>query len=552
MRAARVVSPATWLLVASVSVPMAGCGTAHTTAPNDAGEDSSFAIDGPSPEVAPGDSTSASANDAADGAKTADSPAVIDAPQGDGPGGAGVSGPLSASRNPNYFQDTMGRPIVLAGSHTWNDLQDWGASGTPVPFDFEAYANFLAAHGHNFTLLWHTELPKFCGLPTTDANAPDITNAPQPWLRTGPGMADDGGLKFDLTKFDASFFDRLRSRVTRLDSAGIWTGVYLFSGEWLNVYRCSGDGYPLTGSNNINAVDDGGGNGSMTMTSPNALLAIEDAMVDKTIDTLSDLPNVLWIVSEEAAASTIWWQGHMIAHVRSYESTKPRQHPIGLAMVTGDPDSTIYNSDADWVAPQVRISPTTTCGSGTPKCKVNVNDSDHSYFGMWNDTAQQNRQYAWENFTRGNNVLFMDPYVVHYPRQNRNLCLSPANGICKGPDPRWDNFRDNLGYILSYSRRLNLNAVLPSTSLCSTSYCLGQTPAVGSEMLVYAPSGGSFTVDLSRAAGRTLNYEWFDPATGRTVSTGTVTGGRAGQSFSAPTAVGNDSVLYLVDAAGHG
>ena len=151
----------------------------------------------------------------------------------------------------------------------------------------------------------------------------------------------------------------------------------------------------------------------MTMTSPNAILAIQDAMVDKTIDTLNDLPNVLWIVSEEAAASTTWWQGHMISHVRSYVAAKPRQHPIGLAMVTGDPDSTIYNSDADWVAPQVRISPTTTCGTGTPKCKVNVNDSDHSYFGMWNDTAQQNRQYAWENFTRGNNVLFMDPYVVY-------------------------------------------------------------------------------------------------------------------------------------------
>jgi hypothetical protein len=103
----------------------------------------------------------------------------------------------------------------------------------------------------------------------------------------------------------------------------------------------------------------------------------------------------------------------MIAHVRSYEKSKALQHPIGLAMVTGAPDSTIYDSDADWVAPQVRVSPTTTCGSGTPKCKVNVNDSDHSYFGMWNDTAQQNRQYAWENFTRGNNVLFMDPYVVH-------------------------------------------------------------------------------------------------------------------------------------------
>jgi hypothetical protein len=274
-------------------------------------------------------------------------------------------------------------------------------------------------------------------------------------------------------------------------------------------------------------------------------------MVDKTLDTLNDLPNVLWIVSEEAAASTIWWQGHMIAHVRSYEATKPRHHPIGLAMLTGDPDSTIYDSDADWVAPLARLSPPTTCGTGTPACKVNVNDSDHSYFGMWNDTAQQNRQYAWENFAHGNNVAFMDPYVVDYPRQNRNLCVSPAGGICTGPDSRWDNFRDNLGYILSYSRRLDLNAVLPSTSLSSTTYCLAQTPAVGSEVLVYAPDGGTFTVDLSHSSGRTMNYEWFDPATGKVVSTGSLPGGNAGQTFSTPTTIAGDSVLYVVDAAGH-
>src|SRR5262249_30079564 len=151
--------------------------------------------------------------------------------------------------------------------------------------------------------------------------------------------------------------------------------------------------------------------------------------------------------------------------------------------------------------------------------------------------AQRNRQYAWENFARGNNVLFMDPYTLYYPRENRNLCVSPQSAICSAPDARWDNFRDNLGYIVAYSRKLDLNAVSPSTSLCSTTYCLGQTPAVGSEMLVYAPDGGSFTVDLSQAAGRTLNYEWFDPAVGKVVSTGSVTGGDSNQSFTTPSGV---------------
>jgi hypothetical protein len=466
-------------------------------------------------------------------------------------GATALAGPLTVSSNPRYFQDANGRALVLAGSHTWNNLQDWGTAGAPQTFDFSAYTRFLVQHGHDFTLLWQIETPKFCGLPTTASSPPDFTVSSFPWQRTGPGTASDGGLKFDLSKLDQTHFDRLRSRVMELYTAGIWVGVYLFTGEWLNVYRCAGDGYPLTGSNNINAIDDGGGNGSMTMSSPNAITAIQDAMADKTIDTLNDLPNVLWIVSEEAAASTMWWQAHMIAHVRAYEAGKPHKHPIGLAAVTGDPDSTIYNSDADWVAPFAWLSPSSTCGTGTPACKVDINDSDHSYFGMWNDSVQRNRQYAWENFARGNHVAFMDPYDVYYPRQNRNLCPSPTNAICTGPDTRYDNFRDNLGYIVSYSRKLNLKAAQPSTTLCSTTYCLGQTPAVGTEMLVYAPDGGTFTVNLSQSTGRTMSYEWFNPATGQVVSTGSVPGGSSNQSFITPASVTADSVLYIVDSAGH-
>ena len=461
----------------------------------------------------------------------------------------GVSGPLVASpTNPRYFLDASGRAVALNGSHTWNDLQDWGTNGTPQTLDFTAYVNFLVSHGHNFTLLWRTELPKFCGLPTNAGSSSDFTVTPHPWQRTGPGTASDGGLKFDLSRFDQTFFDRLRSRVQQLNASGIYAGVYLYSGEWLNTYRCSSDGYPFTGSNNVNGINDGGGTGSVTMTAPNAITDVQDAFVNKMVDTLSDLPNVLWIVSEEAPGNSTWWNQHQIAHLRMYESGKPQKHPIGWAVMSDGSDATLYNSDADWVAPSVRISPTTSCGTGTPTCKVNINDSDHSYFGMWNDSAQTNRQYAWENFLSGDQVIFMDPLEVYYPRENRNLCLSQVNGICSAPDPRWNNFRDNLGYINSYSRKVSLANLAPQSNLASTGYCLAQTPATGAEYLVYAPAGGSFTVDLS-ATTRTLNVEWLNPSTGVISSGGTVTGGSPSRSFTPPFS--GDAVLYLVDAAGH-
>ena len=294
-------------------------------------------------------------------------------------GGSSISGPLTASANPNYFKDASGTPIILNGSHTWNNLQDWGSNGTLQTLDFPAFVNFLVAHGHNFTLLWRTELPKFCGFPTIGQRSrPDFTVGPQPWQRTGPGNATDGAMKFDLTKFDQAYFDRLRARTQALNAAGIYAGVYLFTGEWLGGFRCATDGYPFTGANNVNGINDGGGTGSITMTAPNAITAFQDAFVEKVIDTLNDLPNVLWIVSEEAPAST---RGGTITRSRMSGPTSPASPcstRSATAWLIGFDDTSLNNSIADFVNPNAALSPTTSCGTGTPRCKVNINDSDHS------------------------------------------------------------------------------------------------------------------------------------------------------------------------------
>jgi hypothetical protein len=152
----------------------------------------------------------------------------------------------------------------------------------------------------------------------------------------------------------------------------------------------------------------------------------------------------------------------------------------------------------------------------------------------------------------------MDPYIVFYPRENRNLCERPENGVCSGPDKRYDNLRDNLGYIGRYSRRLNLTNTQPRGgctttrcgTLCSTGYCVAQTPRTGAEYLVYAPDGRSFTVDLSAMpASRKLSVEWFNPATGTTLRSDPVLAGSDAQEFTPP--FGGDAVLYLVDTQGH-
>src|SRR6185295_15121654 len=133
--------------------------------------------------------------------------------------------------------------------------------------------------------------------------------------------------------------------------------------------------------------------------SPTSITAFQDNYVQKTIDVLNDLPNVLWIVSQEAPEHSLWWIDHLISLIRTYEKGKRYQHPVGYGQVSMDSskaDLVLYNSDADWGAPYARVSPARSCGTGNPSCNVNINDSDHSYWGIWNDSPQQNRNYEWE------------------------------------------------------------------------------------------------------------------------------------------------------------
>ena len=473
-------------------------------------------------------------------------------------------GPLKQSTtNTRYFINPAGNAVFLAGSHTWDDFQDTDTSGgTPAGFDFNAFVNFLKSHGQNATILWRKDLPEYCDWNFTGSV---WRMAPWPWLRPGPGIATDGNPKFDLTQFNQAYFDRLRSEVQLLQQNGIYAIVELFDANQLTSARCSTDGYPFTGANNINGVDDGYSTGSsgvasVTMTAANSITNFQDAYVKKVIDTLNDLPNVVWEVAEEQpGASMTWWAPHVMSVIRTYESSKPYQHPVGIGALNYNDqnDGTLYASPATWVAPTINATSFPANVAVNNQGKVAINDSDHSLFwkaftnsdGSIQD--QNLRGYLWENLASGAaGVVFMDPYVIYWPSTpNRNLCLNPVSQICTGGlDSKYENFRSAMGYLQKFANaNLNLQRMTPQGTLSSTGFCLADNSATGAEYVVYAPTGGQFTINLS-ATTRVLNVEWLNPATGAMTSASPVTGGST-LTFTPPFS--GDAVLYLVDSAGH-
>jgi hypothetical protein len=135
----------------------------------------------------------------------------------------------------------------------------------------------------------------------------------------------------------------------------------------------------------------------------------------------------------------------------------------------------------------------------------------------------------------------MDPYVVDYPREQRNIPSSPVNGIGSGPDLRWENVRNTMGYIRNYADRMNLAAMTPQGKLSSTGHVLANNSPEKPELLIYAPAGGDFTVNLSAIKGP-LIAEWMNPATGVKTAGANVNGGEV-RIFTPPFK--GDAVLYL-------
>jgi hypothetical protein len=429
--------------------------------------------------------------------------------------------------NPRYFSDGSGKAIYLTGSHTWASLQERGYEGITPDFDYLAYLAFLQKFQHNCMRLWAWEHATW--MQFTDKN---IRYTPLPFVRSGPGTALDGGLKFDLSRFHPPYFDRLRARVRAARNRGIYVAVMLFQGFSIEQKGTPGvdlsqgnpwDGHPFHRHNNINGVDgdpngDGEGRAVHTLALP-TITAVQEAYVRHVIDTLNDLDNVLWEISNESHSGSREWQYHMIQYVQSYEARKPYQHPVGMTVAWPDGSNTaLLASPADW------ISPSTTGGykENPPAAdgrKVILSDTDH----LWG--VGGNQVWVWKSFLRGLNPIFMDPY--------QDVRFGGTY------DPRWDGIRRAMGHTRIYASKMPLAAMTPQNSLASTQYCLVNP---GSAYLIYQPlSKKSFTVKLQ--AG-TYDYEWFNPTSGKIASTGTITARGRRTSFRAPFS--GDALLYLV------
>ena len=493
----------------------------------------------------------------------------------------GAAGPLVVSEaNPRYFTVASGnaadrKVVYLTGSHIWNNFHDGMGPGsdcaeTPEQLDYDAYLEFLKDHGHNFIRLWRWEQFKSQAAGGTF----HLCMTPQPWPRTGPGTASDGKPKFNLSTFDPAHFDRLRDRVIAAGNRGIYVAVMLFDGWALHLSPAPDnvEGHPFHAANNVNGIGITSIIDYQVLPLDSRVQALQEAYIRKVVDTVHDLPNVLYEVANESSGGgsvdrqfaealglgdppewgdSTQWQYWVISVVRQYEQQMGYEtHPIGMTMQFPVADQTkvndpLFNSPADWISPgyddEIFTGGRHPMAPGSPASrwfenppasdgrKVVITDTDHYAPG------KGDALWAWKSFLRGHHPILMDFGIIDVVKP-----LDPSLGV-----PSYASFepaRHAMGDTRRFAERMKLIEMEPRGDLSSTGYALANP---GQEYLVLQPSesAAAFTVEL--AAG-SYTVQWYSVNSRERVDAGKVTvRGPTSVSFSAPFEAAGPAVLYL-------
>jgi hypothetical protein len=491
---------------------------------------------------------------------------------GSSTGPSAAAGPLAVSEtNPRYFtvaasDATDQRAVYLTGSHVNNNYHDGSGPGAdcaevPEPNDFRGYLGFLKERGHNFIRLWRWEQFKS----QVAGGAFHFCMTPQPWPRTGPGMAKDGKPKFDLSVFDPACFDRLREYVTAAGNEGIYVSVMLFEGFGLHLSLAPDnvEGHPFHTANNVNGIGIASINDYQVLPLDARVQALQEVYIRKVVDTLQDLPNVLYEVANESSGGgsvdpgflealglteppdwgdSTQWQYWVIDFVNQYEAQMGyARHPVGMTMQYPVRDQSkvndvLFDSPADWISPgfddvesPMQDSRWSTDPPANNGAKVIISDTDH-YSPMKSDAL-----WAWKSFLRGHNPILYDLGIVNGVNPPDSSSGSPSFASLEPA-------RRAMGDTLRFAREMGLIAMEPRGDLSSTGYTLANP---GEEYLVLQPDekADPFVVRLE---ANTYSIRWHNVVSRETKDADTVEVEDGGNTtFTAPFAEAGPAVLHL-------
>jgi hypothetical protein len=245
-------------------------------------------------------------------------------------GGVGMADqPIALSpQNPHYFV-WHGKPTVLVTSG-----EHYGAV-LNLDFDYRAYLETLAADGLNHTRVFSGTYREILG----SFNITDNTLAPRPlrfispWARSDRPGYFDGGNRFDLTRWDPAYFERLRAFMTAARQHGVVVEMNLFCPLYNDPLWAAS---PMNARNNVNGVGDCPRGEVLALKHPR-LTEVQLAVTRKLVTELNAFDNLYFEVCNEPYAGNVpeAWQARIVQEIVDVEKKLPHRHLISMNIANG-------------------------------------------------------------------------------------------------------------------------------------------------------------------------------------------------------------------------
>jgi len=211
--------------------------------------------------------------------------------------------------NPHYFF-YKGKPTLLITS-----AEHYGAV-LNGDFDFEKYLKTMHAEGMNYTRIFsgaYVEIPESFSI-RENTLAPKEGRYLAPWKRTGEPGLYKGEMKFDFTKWNPAYFERLKSFIGLANELDIVVEVTFFCSTY-------NDGLwernPFNSGNNVNNLPTGLDRKKSNTIENGVLTGFQKKLVKKIVTELNDYDNVIYEIQNEP------WSDNPQNGMRTLRTTNP-------------------------------------------------------------------------------------------------------------------------------------------------------------------------------------------------------------------------------------
>ena len=380
-------------------------------------------------------------------------------------------------------------------------------------------------------------------------------NTPTPWQRAGPGLANDGKPKFDLTRPNDAYWTRAGEYFKECRARGIFPVIQVWGEPYLEAQVNAGERWrlhPFNPDNNVNNIADlpsgqadAGTDTAFYNTGNRKLMELQERFVTRALDELGKYP-VIWDIGNEVGLDTSIsdrWMQHWADRFDDYEAG----HPGITILSTVDTNVDRGHYDRIRNLDVINVHGSRQSHPFTLKADP-VGRPDHSRVDVKRLQRKLDRLFAKDKRPLLNSRITSDP------DRERSLRDRPGN-VLESRHILWGLFfsATHFGSFRNEARQSwtqpplttehaqrSLRAFIRSFAFHRCTPRVTGIVATGDAVVLaethrqyafYAPNGihfgDRFEADLSEAAKMSFRARWFDPRRGQFGEPFRVDGGKS-------------------------